>query len=210
MTIETVVLYTIVSFFYIVSPGPAIFLAIANGISANMLAVALSSLGNILGLFFLSFISIIGLGTLILASSTLFLLVKFIGAGYLIFLGYKQLKLSKTLSNPALQLDTIECKEPLSYFSEGLLLAVTNPKPILFFIAIFPQFLDVSSSLVSQFFIMTIIFMLISFSSLLSYGYLAKHTKKAFSSNTGMKWFHRITGGLFVGMGFGLLQLKTN
>lgn len=208
MNIDIIVMYSIVSLFYIISPGPAVFLALANGTSANMKVVALSSLGNIIGLFFLSAVSIIGLGSLILASSTLFFVVKIIGAAYLIYLGFKQLKSSKALSNSELQTYATEERTHHSYFFEGLLLAATNPKPILFFIAIFPQFLKVETSLIPQFFIMTTIFMTISFLSLFGYGYVAKSAKKVFLNEIGMIWFHRVTGGLFIGMGFGLLHLK--
>jgi len=208
MNIDTLILYTIVSFFYIISPGPAIFLALANGMGGNLKAVMLSSFGNILGLFLLSSISIIGLGALILTSSTLFLMVKIVGATYLIYLGLKQFKISKALSNPTKTTIDKTKRTGASYFTEGFILAATNPKPILFFIAIFPQFLTIEVSLVPQFFTLTIIFMTISFLSLFSYGYLAKSAKNIFSNKVGMKWFHRVTGGLFIGMGVGLLQLK--
>jgi len=208
MNIDTLILYTIVSFFYIISPGPAVFLALANGMGGNLKAVMLSSFGNILGLFLLSLISIIGLGALILTSSTLFLMVKIVGATYLIYLGLKQFKISKALSNPTEGTINKTKRTDVSYFTESFILAATNPKPILFFIAIFPQFLNVEVSLVPQFFTLTIIFMSISFLSLFSYGYLAKSAKNILSNKIGLKWFHRVTGGLFIGMGVGLLQLK--
>ena len=211
MSIDTILVYTLVSFFYIISPGPAVFLAMANGIGGNLRAVMLSSFGNILGLFLLSTISIIGLGTLILASSTLFLLVKIIGAGYLIYLGIKQFRISNQLKNSSSESSDIvenNNRTNLSYFTEGFILAATNPKPILFFIAIFPQFLNIEYSLIPQFFTLTLIFMSISFLSLFSYGYLAKSAKNLFSNQKRMMWFHRVTGGLFIGMGVGLLQLK--
>lgn len=208
MTLDTLVLYTIVSFFYIISPGPAVFLALANGIGGDLRAVILSSLGNMLGLFLLSAISIIGLGALILTSSTLFLMVKIVGATYLMYLGLKQFKTSKAFSDPTKTTIDQTKRTGISFFTEGFVLAATNPKPILFFIAIFPQFLNIKVSLVPQFFALTIIFMSISFLSLFSYGYLAKSAKNLFSNKVGMKWFHRVTGGLFIGMGIGLLQLK--
>ena len=208
MDIDTLLVYTVVSFFYIISPGPAIFLALANGMGGNLKAVTLSSLGNIVGLFLLSLVSIIGLGALILASSTLFLIVKITGAAYLIYLGIKQFNTSKNLSNTSKAIFETSKKSGASYFLEGFFLAATNPKPILFFISIFPQFLNIELSLVPQFFVLTTIFMCISFSSLFSYGFLAKSTKNLFSNKIGMKWFHRLTGGLFIGMGIGLIQLK--
>lgn len=208
MNIDTLLIYIVVAFFYIISPGPAIFLALANGMGGNLKAVILSSLGNVVGLFLLSLVSIIGLGALILTSSVLFFIVKVIGAAYLIYLGIKQFRASKNLNKSSEAIVENINRSNKSYFLEGFFLAATNPKPILFFVSIFPQFLNLEASLVPQFFTLTIIFMLISFSSLFSYGYLAKSTKSLFSKKTTMKWFHRVTGGLFVGMGLGLLQLK--
>ena len=209
MNIELLLMYTIVSFFYVISPGPAVFLAISNGIRAGMTTVAISSLGNITGLFLLSTLSILGLGALLAASSTLFLIVKIIGASYLVYLGIKQFRLAKRAKlSVTEQMDTSH-RSKSAYFYEGFLLAATNPKPILFFAALFPQFLDLNTSIVPQFFAMTGIFMAISFLSLFSYGYISKSAKSLFGNSKGMAWFHRVTGGLFVGMGFGLLQLKS-
>ena len=209
MSFDIVLMYVVVAFFYIISPGPAIFLAISNGMTSNMKAVALSSFGNICGLFILSAVSILGLGALLLTSATLFTIVKVIGAGYLIFLGLKQIKNSKsgTFTNTTSQYGD---RRKRSIFYEGFWMAVTNPKPILFFTALFPQFLNLDSALAPQFFVLTSIFMIISFLSLCSYGLVSKVAKGWLSNERRMSWFHRVTGGIFIGMGLGLLQLKSN
>lgn len=208
MNIEFLVVYATLSFFYVISPGPAIFLAISNGMTGHTKAVLASTFGNILGLFILSVISILGLGSIIVASATLFFIIKLIGAGYLIYLGVKQFIASNTLNSS--QFDHVELtNKPLSiYFKEGFLLASSNPKAILFFIAIFPQFLDIEQSLVIQFFTLTFIFMALSFISLMTYGQMGKSSKKLFKNKTSMAWFHRVTGGLFIVMGLALLKLK--
>ncbi len=210
MNYDVLLLYSVVSFFYIISPGPAIFLAISNAITTDLRIVAISSLGNIVGLFLLSSISILGLGALLLASSTLFMVVKIIGSSYLIYLGIKQFRIAKTTKYLPVKKGKTNFKNKLDYFYEGFFLAATNPKPILFFTAIFPQFLDLENSILPQFFIMTTIFMTLSFISLFSYGYISKSAKILFANQRGMSWFHRISGGLFIGMGFGLLQLKSS
>lgn len=210
MNFDVLLMYTVVSFFYIISPGPAVFLAISNGMTTNMKIVMISSFGNIAGLFLLSVISIFGLGALLAASSTLFMVVKIIGAAYLIYLGIKQFRAPKITKSPKIRETEQSLNNNLNYFYEGFFLAATNPKPILFFTAIFPQFVNMESSIVPQFFIMTIIFMAISFASLFSYGLISKSAKNLFANQTGMTWFRRVTGGLFVGMGFGLLQLKNS
>ena len=92
MDIHTLLLYLVVAFFCITSPGPAIILAIINGLRTNMKTVAITSLANSLGLFILSTAAILGLGIIITTSATLFIIIKSIGALYLIYLGIKFLR----------------------------------------------------------------------------------------------------------------------
>ena len=208
MSHETLILYCVVSFFYIISPGPAIFLAIYNGIVNGVKPVFYSALGNIMGLLVLSILSISGLSAVLLASSTLFLAVKTLGAVYLIYLGIKQILAAKKNSF-AVKSDTrISHRSLLSFFKEGFFVAVTNPKPIIFFGALFPQFLDTERSLFGQFAIMTLVFMCFSYISLSTYGYLAGRAKGFLAKNNNITWFHRVSGGLFVGMGSSLLYVK--
>jgi len=207
MNIETLLVYTTVTFFYVTSPGPAIILAIVNGLRADMKTVMISSLANIIGLFILSTASILGLGVILKTSSTLFMIVKILGALYLIYLGYKFLRNKGGFNISDLEDEKI-VKSKKSYFLESFILAVTNPKPILFFTAIFPQFLDLNSSIAPQFFIMTGIFLFISFSSLCTYSYISKKSKVFFKNQRRINIVNKITGGLFIFMGLGLLKMK--
>ena len=209
MNIDTLLIYTVVAFFYITSPGPAIVLAIINGMRANMKTVMLSSFANVLGLFILSTASIFGLGVLFKTSSNLFLLVKVVGALYLIYLGIKFL-FNKSSFDIDENTEKEKNKSKKSNFLESFFLAITNPKPILFFTAIFPQFLNMQNNIMPQFFILTGIFLLISFISLCAYAYLAKRSKKWLSNKNRLTWFSRITGGMFIGLGVGILQLKNS
>jgi threonine/homoserine/homoserine lactone efflux protein len=206
MNSDTLLIYVFVAFFYIISPGPAILLAIYNGAVNGSKVVMISALGNIIGLMFLSILSISGLSAILLASSTLFAIVKLVGACYLIYLGFRQFFSSNKDSKETSEITNN--RSLLSYFKEGLFVAATNPKPILFFVALFPQFLDTSHSIIPQFIMMTAIFMAFSFLSLSGYGYLAQRAKGALSNINNMKWFHRISGGLFVGMGTSILFIK--
>ncbi|PCM44041.1 LysE family translocator [Marinobacter sp. ANT_B65] len=208
MNYDTLLIYAFVSFFYIISPGPAIFLAIYNGAVNGVKCVMLSALGNIIGLMFLSILSITGLSAILLASAKVFMAVKIVGACYLIYLGIKQIRSSKrTKTDSPYKLEK-EQRSLSSYFKEGLLVAITNPKPIIFFAALFPQFLNPELPILSQFSVMTLIFMFFSFLSLSSYGYLAQRAKGFLSNSKNVKWFHRISGGLFVGMGISLFTVR--
>jgi len=208
MNLDVLIVYSLVSFFYVISPGPAVFLALANGMAQDMKVVSISSFGNIVGLFILSSISISGLGAILTTSATLFMMVKIVGAVYLIYLGIKQFRNAKAIGMATSNNKTSR-RSNRSYFMESFLIAATNPKPIIFFIALFPQFLNLEAAILPQFLIMTGIFMFFSFFSLCSYGFLSKSAKHLFNNENRMKWFHKITGGIFIGMGVALFQFKS-
>jgi threonine/homoserine/homoserine lactone efflux protein len=92
-------------------------------------------------------------------------------------------------------------------FRQGFLLAVTNPKPILFFTALFPQFIASGHPLLPQFLILTATFMVLSFISLTAYASLARAAKAWLLNERGTQAFNRVSGGAFVLLGIGLLRI---
>lgn len=209
MGISSWLLFIAVAIAAVASPGPAILLAISNSIRFGLSKVLLSSLGNISGLFLLSLAAIFGLGAIIKTSTTLFLIVKVIGAGYLIYLGVKQWRTKSNFFDEAtLQSSFEKSKSAKRHYLEGFFIAMTNPKAILFFTALFPQFLNTQESLSIQFFIMTLTLMAMSFIALMTYGLLASKAKRWFAEGERTKWFNRVLGSVFISIGIGVLQLK--
>ncbi len=209
MQLTTWLLFLVVAFIAVISPGPAILLSISNSIRFGINKVLLSTLGNICGLFLLSTAAIFGLGAVLKTSTSLFLMVKIIGAGYLIYLGVRQWR-SKTNFFDGIEKKEMKIKSNQKFFIEGFLIAMTNPKAILFFTALFPQFINTEQALTPQFLIMTFTFMTISFVALVTYGLLATKAKHWLSTGQRAKWFNRTLGSLFVLIGVGLLQLKAD
>lgn len=207
MSVEIWLLFCTAASLNIISPGPAILLAVSNGVSSGVKAVVVGALGNVIGLFFISTISMFGLGVLLKTSAIFFTVLKFVGAAYLIYLGIKKFR----HANRPLITDGVVEAAKTTYgkkFREAFLVAVTNPKAILFFVAFFPLFLTADSPLLPQFMIMTFSFMMLSFLSLLIYGYLARSVRHWFENVSFLKLFHRLTGGIFIGFGTALLQMK--
>jgi len=215
MELSTWLLFIVVGTAAVVSPGPAILLAISNSVRFGMSKVLLSSLGNITGLFILSTAAIFGLGAVFKTSTHLFLLVKIIGAAYLIYLGVRQWCSKSNFFEDQIDMQKIKkfskrniTKSKLKIFSEGFLIAMTNPKAILFFTALFPPFIDTSKALPQQFLIMTSTFMAMSFICLMSYGFLASRVKGWFAKGNRTTWFNRVLGSVFITIGVGVLSLK--
>jgi len=168
MEITTWLLFIAVGTAAVISPGPAILLAISNSVRFGMSKVLLSTLGNVSGLFILSCAAIFGLGAIFKTSTYLFFIVKLIGATYLIYLGIRQLRSKANFFTDQPNVKELKDKSKpnksnLKIFSEGFLIAMTNPKAILFFTALF--------------LIMTFTFMAMSFICLMSYGFLASNDK---------------------------------
>ncbi|WP_202968800.1 LysE family translocator [Sulfurospirillum halorespirans] len=208
MALHTWLLYTMVAFIAIASPGPAVLLAINNSVSYDLKATFFSSLGNAIGLFVLSSAAMLGLGVVLKTSLVLFLAFKILGACYLIYIGIKQFR---ALGSIFKQVDLGRHKSVAHYakiFQKGFLVCITNPKPIIFFTALFPPFLNPEAPLLEQFFILTLTFMLLSFGTLMCYAFFAKRFKSWFLTHQRALWFNRVSGAIFIALGFGLLGLE--
>jgi threonine/homoserine/homoserine lactone efflux protein len=91
---------------------------------------------------------------------------------------------------------------------QGMLVALSNPKPIFFFSALFPQFLNPYDPLVMQFVVLTTVFVLISFTGLMIYAVIASRTRVVLGASRVAVWLKRFAGLLFLGMAFMLIGWK--
>ena len=135
--IEVWITYTLACLVLVISPGPDNILAIGRGLSQGKLAASLSGLASGAGILFHVLTATFGLTLLIQTSELAFIIVKTVGAGYLIWLGIKVLR-SRSLIN----LSPSE-KQPLtSIVTTGFLSASLNAKPGIFVLAFIPQFVN--------------------------------------------------------------------
>ncbi|RSF01158.1 LysE family translocator [Achromobacter aegrifaciens] len=207
MQSATLITYSLVAAVSVVSPGPATMLAIRNGAAGGWRAVLPSTLGNVTGLFLLSAAAMLGLGVVLQSSAMLFMLLKLAGAAYLLYIGLRHLLGRSNIAPPA----DAAARGPRSagrLDSEAALVATLNPKPILFFTALFPQFLNAAEPLLPQFFILTGIFTGMSLVSLLAYGALAHRARRLLRQPRIVTWINRLVGAIFITFGLALLRLK--
>lgn len=209
MSVENLLAFTAVAGLAILSPGPAILLALRNGAAFGFRSVIWSSLGNVSGIFCLSAAAMLGLGVLLMSSALLFGAVKLLGAFYLFYVGVRHLLGRASVVK---QIDTefgVEAlPSPLRLYREAFLLATTNPKPILFFTALFPQFISPLAPLLPQFFALTGIFMGLSFIVLIGYAAIGARAKTLLLRPRFAKWVNRVVGTVFVSFGAALLTLR--
>jgi len=208
MHLHTLVAFIAVAAVAILSPGPATLLALRNSMAWGPRSAIWSTLGNVCGLFCLSAAAMLGLGVLLQSSALLFGVVKLLGAGYLFWIGLRQLTGRGIALLPADGAAPAAQPAPRRLFVEALLTASTNPKPILFFTALFPQFLDAVAPLLPQFLVLTGLFMALSFASLVTYALLAARARALLARPRFTLWLNRGVGAIFVGFGAALLALR--
>ena len=191
------------------SPGPAVLLAISNAIAVGPRRAMISSLGNGVGLFIISGVAMAGMGVVLATSATAFMLLKLAGALYLVYLGIKQWR-SKTsiVADAPVALGAANPNSFWKLFRQGLTVALTNPKAILFFSALFPQFITPGEPVAIQFTVLTTSFVACAMLAHLFYANLARLLKTQLATPGRAKLFNRISGGAFVLLGLSLLRLR--
>ncbi|MNK38397.1 Homoserine/homoserine lactone efflux protein [compost metagenome] len=192
------------------SPGPAVLLAISNAIAVGPRRAMISSMGNGFGLFIISGVAMAGMGVVLATSATAFMLLKLAGALYLVYLGIKQWR-SKTsvVADAPVVADAANPNSFWKLFRQGLTVALTNPKAILFFSALFPQFITPGEPVAIQFTVLTTSFVACAMLAHLFYANLARLLKTQLATPGRAKLFNRITGGAFVLLGLSLLRLRS-
>lgn len=209
MTTETLLIYLTLVLAVTSTPGPAVLFIMSNTLSHGWEKSIIIALGNILGLLFVGIISVTGLGIIVQSSEYVFNIIKYAGAMYLIYLGIKLiLKKEFTLKN-------IEDKNlhinisSKKVFLQAFIVAISNPKVIVFLTALFPQFIIIENDLIPQFSILIAIYMFSSFLCLIIYSLLAYRAKNWLNKESRVKVMNRTSGTIFIGFGT-LLALSTN
>ncbi len=132
-----------------IAPGADTVIVIRNALRGGLSDGAVTSLGICSGLFFHATVSAVGISLIILQSAWMFTALKFLGAGYLLWLGITTIRSQSTSIS---QVDQVSAGRFLALRSlrEGVLSNVLNPKPIVFYMAFLPQFIDPTSSALIQ------------------------------------------------------------
>lgn len=204
MSFDTWIYYLLAVLILTASPGPSSLLCMTKGVQSGFklsIFTALGSLTAITGILTLSFT---GLGVIIASSEVVFNVIKWTGAAYLIFLGWKSLHSSQQDYDqlPSQQSDSKVVKESIvSHYVSGFIVGASNPKAILFFTALFPQFIDPSLALLPQFAVFALTFAVMELSWLLAYAYLGAKSSNWLFAKGRAKFFNRVTGGVFIGAG---------
>ncbi len=188
------------------TPGPAVLFVLSSALRAG----GRKSVGSILGILIANTVyfalSASGLGALLISSYRVFFAVKWIGAAYLVFLGARTI-LGHSQVLPAGE--TVgTCGSATRLFRDGFVLQMSNPKAIVFFSAILPQFIDPRRAVLPQIVILGLTSVICEFAVLSSYGFAAARVSMLARQPRYALWTNRVAGSLLIGAGAGLATLQ--
>ena len=207
MSIEVWLVFVAAEFLLSLVPGPAVLLVVGNGLRFG----ARRSNWNALGILFTNAcyfgLSALGLGALLLASRGVFTAVKWLGVVYLIAIGWQMIRDGHeggetAVSSPATH------RTPWQHFVQGAMLQAGNPKAILFFVALLPQFVSLETAVAPQFLILGLSSIIVEAFVLFCYGTIAERASRLLIHERAIRWQNGLSGALLIISAVGLALLQ--
>ena len=203
--LANLVTFVLVAIPIIIMPGPSVLFIIGRSLSLGRVGGLLSVLGNGIGGIIIVVAVAFGVGIIIAQSAVLFTAVKIAGALYLVYLGVQAIRHRKEAAATATE--AVPRTTKLRLLLQGVFVGVSNPKTIVFFIAVLPQFVDYSAGAIPlQMLVLGTVFIVLA---------LGADSVWAVAAGTARQWFARsprristlsATGGtLMIGLGVGSL-----
>lgn len=204
MSFNFILLFSMTVFVASIIPGPSMLLALTHGMQYGARRTIASAMGNVTVTLIQASISVAGLGTILMASATVFQFIKWAGAAYLIYMGMSILCTSKMLFASEELKHSRECISLRKMYLQAAIVTAGNPKAIVFFTAVFPQFIHPDSAYLSQSCVLLLLCALIAFICFMIYAVGGEKIVVLFSKASVGKYIQKIIGGTFIGAGVGL------
>lgn len=194
----------ILVFISLISPGPDFAITVKNSLVYSRRSGLLTALGISLGSLIHISYTLLGLGLLITKKPLLLHIIQYIGAGYLFYIGLKNLRVRPNTDKLGSYTTSIDLK-PIEAFFNGFITNLFNPKAMLFFISLFSVLMpkDISSS--SKLFLATLLFLqTLLWFSFVAFSLSRKNTRAKFQRIS--HWIERITGAVLIILALKLLS----
>jgi homoserine/homoserine lactone efflux protein len=196
MAIETWLAFFVACWVISLSPGAGAIASMSAGLQYGFLRGYWNALGLQIALAVQIAIVAAGVGAVLSASELAFSLIKWFGVAYLMYLGYVQWKAQPS----EMSADTERpIGRPLTLVMRGFLVNISNPKAIVFMLAVLPQFIDPKAPLLMQYLIMGVTMITVDLIVMAGYTGLAARVLGALRSPRQQRLLNRTFGGLFVG-----------
>ncbi|MBU9580277.1 LysE family transporter [Ralstonia mannitolilytica] len=208
MTLQVWLAFLLASWVIAISPGSGAILSMTHGLTHGVRRTSVTIAGLEVGLVVILFIAGAGLGALLVASEHAFTAIKIIGALYLIYLGIMQWRTPIQIGKPADGEAVRRAGSGMRRFLAGLLTNLTNPKGILFMVAVLPQFIDPARPLLAQLGILAVTMVFVDLIVMHGYALLASRAQRLFRNPRALRWQSRFFGGMLMSIGAALFFVK--
>ncbi|MDO9196564.1 LysE family transporter [Rhodoferax sp.] len=206
MALSTWLAFFAASWAISISPGAGAIAAMSAGLNHGFRRGYFTTFGLILGIWTQVIVVAVGLGALVAASGTAFLVVKWLGVAYLIWLGIAQWRAPPTPMVANADRGTVVTRR--SMILRAWMINAVNPKGTVFLLAVVPQFINLSQPLLPQYLIITATLTFTDLVVMAGYTVLASRVLGALKSPDHIRAMNRIFGGLFVLAGSLLAMFK--
>ncbi|RYY96107.1 MAG: LysE family translocator [Comamonadaceae bacterium] len=188
------------------TPGPDVFYIVTHALRSGARAGIVAGLGITAGCFVHIFAAALGVGTLLATSAGAFTVLKYLGAGYLVYIGARMLFARQA---PAADLATLAEAGPdrdlKAVFRGGFWTNVLNPKVALFFLAFVPQFIAPGAGdKTLAFLLLGVLFNLNAIPVNIGWALAGAWMARRSAVQQGLHWLDRVAGALFIGFGIKL------
>ena len=197
MTLESWAAFTAASAVLLIIPGPTVLLVVSYALGQGWRTALPMAIGVALGDFTAMTLSMLGLGALLAASATLFTILKWVGAAYLVYLGIRLWRAGGTL-DAAPRTDAVSAARMLGH---AWLVTALNPKSITFFVAFLPAFLDPNADFLTQMVVFETTFLLLAFANAFGYALVAARARGFVANPRAIGVVNKVGGGLLIGAG---------
>ncbi|SFO69349.1 LysE family translocator [Enterovibrio norvegicus] len=200
MTLEGAVTFTIAIFIFVITPGPGIFALVARAMTRGAKDCWALASGMVLSDLVYLILACFGLATIAENYATLFVVIRYVGAAYLIYLGYKMFVALPQAQDLADQSETKHSGH-VAAFIQGFLISASNPKVILFYIAFLPTFMDLTVLSLGDVALAVVLacFALMSGAMLMAFG--AARMARMLKTEAAQRKLNRCAGSVMIGAG---------
>lgn len=199
MTIQAFVALTIACFIFMASPGPGVFATVARAMAFGFRSTLPFILGIALGDLVYLLFAIFGLAFIAAVMGEAFVVIRWAGAAYLVFLGIKAWR--QKPHTPGEGVPEVASGGDFRSFVGGLFLTLGNPKTILFYLTFLPTFVDLQHLTVANGSLMAATVIVVLLLVVCGYAILASKARRLFRTENNIRWLNRGAGSMMVGAG---------
>ncbi|MCD9555181.1 LysE family translocator [Photobacterium carnosum] len=199
MSFEATVTFFITIFIFAITPGPGVFAILAKAMVEGPKKCIMMALGMVASDLLYLQLACFGLATIADNWSDVFLIIRYLGAGYLIYLGYKMITAfthNQPISNQQKSQQT-----PLTSFSHGFLISASNPKVILFYVSFLPTFIDLTRLHGSDLILISILSSIALMTAIMLVAYGVSRLANVIKTPIAQQRLNKTAGGIMIAAG---------